>query len=86
MKMATTLHWQKIGKRWHAKHGTGAYQIWTRDDGRFDVFHFATPKSDKVLRATADTLSAAQDFVAIETWDKPRDDGTAIEPGHEPEG
>jgi hypothetical protein len=65
------LHWHKIGKRLHAKHGAGAYQIHIRDDGRFEVVHFATPKSAAVLRATAGTLQGAQDYVAIEVSKQP---------------
>lgn len=64
--MANSLHWQKIGKRWHAKHGAGAYQIQIDSDGRFKVVHFATPKSPALHRATAGTLQGAQDYVAIE--------------------
>lgn len=63
--MATVLIWKNVGRRWHVKHGDGAYQIHLQD-GCFDVFHFETAKSEPVHRATARTLQGAKDYVAIE--------------------
>lgn len=59
------LRWTKVSNRWHARYGSGAYQIQSRDGG-FNVVHFATPKSTAVHLARAETLQGAKDFVEIE--------------------